>query len=142
MKNYKNVVEYLSRIREINQRVELDKLKLENLRSKIQNPSLDLTGSGTHTSQGNGTENALVALLSYEEQLSRDTAALITAQINAEKLINTLPNEQERNILIRHYICGQTYEEIADALNYSIGRIYQLRRQAIENIILNYSCEL
>ena len=40
------------------------------------------------------------------------------------QLINALPNETEKNILLLKYINGFTWEEISEHLNYSLRQIY------------------
>lgn len=53
---------------------------------------------------------------------------------DAERVISALPYSNERQVLQRRYLMGESYEAIADAMSYSLQRVYQLRRQALKRL--------
>lgn len=60
---------------------------------------------------------------------------LYKAQLeDAERAISALPYSNERQVLQRRYLMGDSYEAIADAMCYSLQRVYQLRRQALKRL--------
>ena len=60
---------------------------------------------------------------------------LYKAQLeDAERAISSLPYSNERQVLQRRYLKGEAYEKIAEEMNYSIDRIYQLRRKALKRL--------
>lgn len=60
---------------------------------------------------------------------------LYKAQLeDAERAISALPYSNERQVLQRRYLKGESYEAIADAMCYSLQRVYQLRRQALKKL--------
>ena len=60
---------------------------------------------------------------------------LYKAQLeDAERAISALPYSNERQVLQRRYLMGESYEAIADAMSYSLQRVYQLRRQALKRL--------
>lgn len=52
------------------------------------------------------------------------------------QMINALPNETEKNILLLKYIHGYTWEEISEHLNYSLRQIYNIHNHALEHLTL------
>lgn len=52
------------------------------------------------------------------------------------QLINDLPSETEKNILLLKYIHGYTWEEISEHLNYSLRQIYNIHNHALEHLTL------
>ena len=71
------------------------------------------------------------ALLNERNALER----LYKAQLeDAERAISALPYSNERQVLQRRYLMGESYEAIADAMSYSLQRVYQLRRQALKRL--------
>lgn len=65
---------------------------------------------------------------------TKETAIFGIEQKNRKRvqLINSLEQPQ-RMILYSHYVLGETYEDIAYKLNYSLSRIFQFHRNAVEN---------
>lgn len=50
------------------------------------------------------------------------------------QLIDTLPDETEKNVLLLKYIHGYTWEEISEYLNYSLRQIYNIHKHALEHL--------
>lgn len=60
----------------------------------------------------------------------RDEAKLELGTV--EEIIEAMPTVRYKEMLKRHYIDGQTWESIAEAINYSIAQIYKFRPLAIK----------
>ena len=93
----------------------------------------------THQHNGNKTEDSYVMLEKYSEDEKRAKTEWILATQLANKLINSLRDSKQREVLKRHYINGKDWPIVANEMNYSESRIYQLHGIALVNIILNYS---
>lgn len=65
-----------------------------------------------------------------EHKRKRDKAAL---ELGATKeAIEAMPTSKYREMLKRHYVDGQTWETVAEAINYSMAQLYNYRPLAIE----------
>lgn len=93
----------------------------------------------THQHNGNKTEDSYVMLEKYSEDEKKARTEWILATQLANKLINSLRDSKQREVLKRHYINGKDWPIVANEMNYSESRIYQLHGIALVNIILNYS---
>ena len=66
----------------------------------------------------------------------RDEAALTLSAV--KEAIHSVKNPIHRELLERYYLKGQTWERAAERMHYSPARIYELRRQAIDEIDLSF----
>lgn len=66
----------------------------------------------------------------------RDEAILTLSAI--KEAIHSVKNPLHRELLERYYLQGQTWEQVAEKMHYSPARIYELRRQAIDEIDLDF----
>lgn len=97
----------------------------------------DSDGS-THERKGNPVESAYCCLADYSAEADRLLQEMNTARQRAEKLIASVPEQTQREVLTRRYIIGEKWEEIAENMNYSRRRITQLHGIALKNISLNF----
>ena len=101
----------------------------------------DSDGS-THERKGNPVENAYCALADYETEADRLMQEMNRARQRAEKLIASVTDQAQREVLTRRYIIGQRWEDIAVCMSYSRRRITQLHGIALKNISLNFPFSL
>lgn len=92
-----------------------------------------------HESRGNPVENAYCMLADYETEKDRQLSEMIRARKRAESMIITVSDPVQREILTRRYIIGQSWEDIAECMNYSERRVYQFHGYALKNISLNFT---
>ena len=96
----------------------------------------------THERKGNPVENAYCCLADYSAEEERLLQELISVRQRAEKLIASVPDQAQREVLTRRYIIGQRWEDIAECMSYSRRRITQLHGIALKNISLNFPFSL
>lgn len=71
-----------------------------------------------------------------ERTEERDEAFLTLSAV--KEAIHSVKNPLHRELLERYYLQGQTWEQVAEKMHYSPARIYELRRQAIDEIDLDF----
>ena len=96
----------------------------------------------THEQNSNPIERAYCCLADYETELNNAVAEMVRCRKTAEKLISSVEDRTQREVLTRRYIIGQRWEDIAYVMNYSRRRITQLRGAALNNISLNFPFSL
>ena len=96
----------------------------------------------THEQNSNPIERAYCCLADYETELNNAVAEMVRGRKTAERIINSVEDRTQQEVLTRRYIIGQRWEDIAVRMNYSLPRVYQLHGSALNRIILNYSKSL
>lgn len=66
----------------------------------------------------------------------RDEAALTLSAV--KEAIHSVKNPIHRELLERYYLKGQTWEQAAAKMHYSTTHIYRLRKEAIDEINLDF----
>ncbi len=66
----------------------------------------------------------------------RDEAALLLSSV--KETIHGIKNPLHRELLERYYLRGQTWERISEEMHYSATHIYNLRKQALDEIDLDF----
>ena len=85
----------------------------------------------------NGTENKYLLALDYHEKVVALEIEMVQARTSAEKYIDLLDKQAEKEIVTRRYIMCQTWEAIAEAMNYSIRQVTRLHGKALKKMSLN-----
>ena len=96
--------------------------------------SYDDTG-GTHEKNDNSVERAYCCLSDYAAETDKLMQEMIAARQRAEVLIASVPDAVQREVLTRRYIIGQTWEDIAESMNYSRRQITRLHGYALQSIM-------
>lgn len=91
----------------------------------------------THEHNGNPIERAYCCLADYETELNNATAEMVRCRETAERMINSVKDDTQREVLVRRYIIGQRWEDIAYTMNYSRQHITRLHGYALQNMCLN-----
>lgn len=91
----------------------------------------------THEQNGNPIERAYCCLADYETELNNAVAEMVRSRKTAERIISSVEDRTQREVLTRRYIIGQRWEDIAYCMNYGIRHIYKLHGDALQKMALN-----
>lgn len=91
----------------------------------------------THEQNGNPIEWAYCCLVDYEMELNNAVAEMVRCRKTAERIINSVEDRTQREVLTRRYIIGQRWEDIAFVMNYNIRHIYKIHGAALQSMALN-----
>ena len=92
---------------------------------------------GTHSKNDNTVEKSYCCLADYQEEADRLMMEMLGVRQRVEKIIGTVPDAVQREVLTRRYIIGQRWEDIAVVMNYSRQHITRLHGYALQNMCLN-----
>ena len=123
--------EYLSQIRHIQLRLKTMASQLECLRSAAE--CITVTFSDMPYSAPRNihkTEDALLRVLEWEERIQSEVDRL--ADINATIAAVSTPALQ--SLLVKRYICGETWEKIAVDLRYSLSQTKRMHCTALAEV--------
>ena len=91
------------------------------------------TSGGIHATSGNHSkiEQAVVSIVDLDRALEKEFTQYKKIVGEAEQVINSLPTERYRNLLYNRYLCGMSFEQIAEAMNYSTRHILRMHGEAL-----------
>lgn len=91
----------------------------------------------THEQNGNPIERAYCCLADYQAEADRLMMKMLGVRQQVEKVIGTVPDAVQREVLTRRYIIGQKWEDIAFVMNYNVRHIYKIHGAALQSMALN-----
>ena len=91
----------------------------------------------THEQNGNPIERAYCCLADYETELNNAVAEMVRCRKTAERIINSVEDRTQREVLTRRYIIGQRWEDIAECMSYNLRHVYKIHGAALQQMALN-----
>lgn len=90
-----------------------------------------------HERDGNDVERAYCQIAEYNAETDKLLDEYNVVRRQAERLISSISDAAQREVLSRRYLMGQQWEEIAGSMNYSVRHITRLHGLALQNMSLN-----
>ncbi len=132
-----NAKEYLSQAFRLDQKINS---KLEQV-SKLRNLSMKASGlrlaeriSGTK--EHSLMESALVKMIDLEYEINADIDRLVDLKREMATLIERVNDPSQRLLLEMRYLCGNTWEDIAQKMGYDLRWVYRLHGKALQEFDL------
>ncbi len=110
--------------------------KLERDRSLAERLSRGSGCLGGNPS-GNGTEDALIRLAETERETQGKLRDLVRIREEITQVIRCVEDTDEQTILVWHYLAYETFEMIADKMNYSVRSIMYKHKNAIDHVCID-----
>lgn len=79
-------------------------------------------------------EDEVVNIIDYQDRISKTLSEYVKRRHNLMKLLDKLEDPKHRVILYEKYILHNSWDNIADSLNYSISHVKRLRNKAVEEL--------
>lgn len=107
---------------------------LEKKMVLISSPSM---AERVQTSGSGDTTASIVAkLVDMQREADAKIDALKDIQREVERAILSVRNAEQREVLRRRYICGETWDIIADKMHFSRRHVLRLHGYALQNVII------
>lgn len=112
---------------------EINQLLEEKSRLRAQAEKMTSSYSDTPKGQTDGNSLARVVekIIELEEKLNDRIDKQVDLRMQIEKSIETVADYRLREVLIRRYILGQKWEDIALTMHYCRQRIWELHGKAL-----------
>lgn len=114
-------------------RIDRIKAEMEELRAMKANLSAGGSGAG-RKGWKNDLSGRMARLDSLEEDKEKELCHMMQVYEQVEKVINSLKDEQERNVLFYRYIKGLDWQGIAGKMVYSERWVYMVHGKALAHL--------
>ena len=132
---YQEKISFLRRYREAVRQEDTILQEIEALRTQAARVTQALTGM-PGGGDGQALPRAVEQILEAQEKLQAQAARTAESRTQVAAAIYRVDDPLRRDILIRRYILGQRWERIAADNNFTLRRVLQLHRSAVEGIEL------
>ncbi|MPM91285.1 hypothetical protein SDC9_138413 [bioreactor metagenome] len=116
-------------------RAKLD--KLERYREMATRTTTSFSKAKVFTSTENKMETIVAGIVDLQSDIEKRVCELRDVQHNVECIIRQVTKSKPRTVLLRRYINGQTWEEIAVAMGITYQWVCELHGQALQEITKN-----
>nr|DAL85571.1 MAG TPA: Protein of unknown function (DUF1492) [Caudoviricetes sp.] len=124
--------DYFAQIRKTDRLIQRLTDTVNTLRSGLTSQSYELKPDKVQTSGAKDTlGETIVKIMSLEEDINARIDELVDMKQEAFTMINRIPDLDQQNILIGHYIQLKKWEDIALELNFSIQWVYELHGKGL-----------
>ena len=126
--------EWLNRGRNLNEEISaLIKAKEKALYDAC-NVSIAYDKERVQTSQNNSTEAKFTRFVDYSKAIDERIDELYKIKLEIFKAISAVENGTYRTLLIERYINFESWEQVADNMNYDRRQITRLHGEALKNV--------
>jgi len=130
-----NIREYLREIRFKYRYVQVlvtrkDRYRELAMRATGRTDAIRVSGTGDRSK----VEKYILELWDVHNELQKEISVLMEKSRTAEKLIETLKDDRHRSVLQLRYLCGMTWDDIAERLHFTLRWVHKLHREAIEKL--------
>lgn len=124
---------YLRAYRTHGRRIKRIQAEIAEIRSMKLYPSVNNDGM-PHGSSQSDLSGYAAKLNEMENELYREGMDEVVAYNSIMECINSIPDNDERDVLFYRYIKGEQWWKIAELMNYSERWIYKLHGKALMNL--------
>lgn len=124
------LLQYHDADREIN--VKLD--QIHRLRELACKTTSTLTPDKVQTDTQNKTEIIVAKIVDLENEVDSEIDSLGEIRREVQGVIDQVPNAAQREVLVRRYMIGQTWEQIAVELNYTYRNVCYIHGRALHAV--------
>lgn len=132
-----NAKEYLSRYIQLGREIAAKEAEIKELQDKLY--SLPSALKEAPVMGGGGSDrlaNLLSNIIDKQKEIKADVRHLMRIREEIENTINAVTDCDQRTVLIYRYLCGVSYEDIAQYMSYSLRKIHYLHGQALQAVKL------
>lgn len=113
----------------------------ERLRSLAEKVTPSLSFAPVHGSDSDKISVAAANLVELDWYIEKRSKELLEARVEAERLINRLPDERHRAVLKSYYFSRRTWEECCVAVGYSWQYMHKIHSKALQKLKEEIECE-
>jgi DNA-directed RNA polymerase specialized sigma subunit len=105
---------------------------LRELAGKASATLSDVKVSGTRNISR--MEDAIVRMVDLESDINEDVARLVSLKQDIVSVVKRVENPIYQTLLSLRYLCFKTWEQTAEAMNYSVQHVHRIHGGALEAV--------
>lgn len=129
-----NAKEFLMRGINLERRVDTIKDQIEHYKSLVNNCTVTYSDSPKSTASNYKLEECTQKIMDLQSELCEAMADLVDVTCEISRAIRRINNYDYQDLLVKRYVLGQSWEKIADDMNYSEQHIHRLHGEALKKI--------
>jgi len=128
------IKKYLSQFSKLDKIIDSSFLRIEELKKFSLKSRSFLSAAGGNLGRASNVEKALERVEKAEKRLTNDIDKYFDLQEKIQNLVLALDNYEERALLERHYLLGQTWEKVAEECFVSLRTVHYLHNNALKKL--------
>lgn len=120
--------QWLSRARNIDSEIDTLLLSYTETKERLTHITQQITGDPVQATKDPHKYDALAQL---SDQINAKVDALIMVKKEIAEVVLALPKRNQREVLFRRYVGGESWPEIAEGLNYSQRAVFKIHGRGI-----------
>lgn len=131
-----NAKEYLEQIRSNKVRIQMCRYEIEEMESLlgVHSPALDKVGATPRNSYVADRTQLILKVSERKEELEKELIGYIEFEAAAKEKLKLLTNPKEVDVLFRRYFLGQSYTDMAQAMNYTDRALLYIHNAGIRHL--------
>lgn len=136
-REFDSTVEYLSRARTLNLRIDAGFERIQQLRALAQRRTAVYGREKVNASAAaDGRMDVVARIVDAERALDEEIDRMLALKEEIAAVIGRVPDERMRGLLELRYLNGLSWEEVAERMNYTTRNIYNLHNAALRAVTL------
>lgn len=126
--------EYLKRAEDIQNKIEARIVMINGRYSASEYKGINYDAVGSHGSGGNGTENAYIAALDFDEKTMEEIKQLYEELNKIKTVIKAVDNGMQERVLTLVFIKGMDFDEVGEIVNYSRTQVIRFYNAGLTKV--------
>jgi len=129
-----NAKDFLMRGINLERRVNTIKDQIEHYKSLVNNCTVTYSDSPKSTASNYKLEECTQKIMDLQAELCEAMADLVDVTCEISRAIQKIENYDYQDLLVKRYVLGQSWEKIADDMNYGIRNVHRLHGEALREL--------
>ena len=134
--------EYLRQAYRLNEKIDADLEELSRLRSlstSISSPNLSGMPSSGSRNNDPAFARAIMKIIDFEKKIDADIDRYVDLKKEIRQRISKIENVNERLVLQYRYSNFDTWEQIAEKMNFTVQWVHELHKRALHSFSKMYN---
>lgn len=128
--------EYLNKMRTLDRLIDSKLEQIDRLRSLSERVTTTLSFTPKGAGGANRTEYCIERIWQLEKEVTEDIDRLVDMKSGIRGAIERVENDKYRMLLEYRYLCGNTWEQIAEKMRIDLRWVYRMHGRALQEITI------
>ena len=128
--------EYLNKMRMLDRLIDSKLEQIDRLRSLSERVTTTISFSPKGAGGANRTEYCIERIWQLEKEVTEDIDRLVDMKSGIRGAIDEVKNDKYKLLLECRYLCGDTWERIAEKMEIEVRWVYELHGRALQEICI------